>query len=76
MPAIKQLSSGTIYVYAKDHPPPHFHVLGNDGRAMKMHIPTLRVLAGSVDRKLQKEAEVWASANMKELQKQWKKLSS
>lgn len=75
MPKIKQLSAGAIYVYSGDHPPPHFHVLANDGKAVKLHMPTLRVIVGEVDPKLRKQAEVWAAANMKLLQAKWKQLN-
>lgn len=75
MPVVKQLSSGTICVYAGDHPPPHFHVRANDGREVKLQIPTLSVLVGAVDPKLRKDAATWAKANMAVLQAEWKRLN-
>lgn len=75
MPVFKRLSAGTINVYANDHQPPHFHVRGNDGRELKMHIPSLKVLVGSVSPSLHAEAEDWARANMAKLKKEWKRLN-
>jgi hypothetical protein len=75
MPTLKQLSSGTINVYAADHPPPHFHVRGKDGRELKLAIPSLVPLGGNVNPALRKEAEEWARKNMATVQAEWKRLN-
>lgn len=75
MPELARLGAGTINMFANDHPPPHFHVRANDGREMKLQIPTLKVLAGSVDRGLHAKAEAWAKNNMSTLSKKWKALN-
>lgn len=75
MPLIKKLPAGTINVYAGDHPPPHFHVRGNDGRELKLAIPSLKVLVGAVDLGLRKDAEAWARDHMDCLQAEWKRLN-
>jgi len=38
-----------IAMYFEDHAPPHFHVLGNDGREAQIELATMTVLRGDVD---------------------------
>jgi hypothetical protein len=50
-------------MYPRDHNPPHFHVVGLDGRDALVRLGTLDVLNGTVDRRAMREAVEWAQAN-------------
>ena len=58
-------------MYFEDHNPPHFHVLGIDGREAQVRLSDLSVLNGSVDRRALKEAVDWAKVNGAFLKETW-----
>lgn len=58
-------------MYFDDHNPPHFHVLGNDGREAEVLIEGLVVRKGQLDRKAMKEALDWAQENDSFLRRTW-----
>jgi len=49
MPSVVRLSSATIYVYADDHVPPHFHLRGPNSNA-QIRMDTLEVMEGYCSR--------------------------
>lgn len=61
MPRIQQFDRCQISLYPKDHMPPHFHVLGHDGREWLVRIDTCEVLEGPRDVRPLREALQWAS---------------
>ena len=71
MPVIARLQYCLIALYFDDHNPPHFHVLGNDGREAEVLIDGLVVKKGRVDRRALKEALDWAKANKDLLTETW-----
>ncbi len=71
MPVLVRLQHCVIAMYFNDHAPPHFHVLGNDGREAQLSLDGARVYKGVVDRKALKEAQAWASENQSFLQRTW-----
>lgn len=58
-------------MYANDHNPPHFHVVGLDGRDALVRLGTLSVLNGEVNRRALREAVEWATQNPDFLQEKW-----
>ena len=74
MPTIARLSGATIKVYADDHAPPHFHLIGARSDAM-VRLGTLEVLRGIADRRDLEQAMAWASANPGVLETEWERLN-
>jgi hypothetical protein len=74
MPRIAQLSNCSIYIYADDHMPPHFHVVGA-GWEVQVSLETLSITAGKGPRKSIKEALQWASDNKERLTNDWTEIN-
>lgn len=70
MPRLARLASVSIYIYADDHAPPHFHVLGAD-TDIQVEIDTLQVMRGQFRPAAFAEAIAWASANQSLLRAKW-----
>lgn len=71
MPVLARLQYCLIAMYFEDHNPPHFHVLGLDGRDALIMLEDLSVLTGEVDRRALREALAWAAQNEAFLQETW-----
>ena len=71
MPVLVRLQYCVIFMYPNDHNPPHFHVVGLDGRDVQVRLGTLSVLNGTVDRRALKEAVEWARQNPVYLKETW-----
>lgn len=72
MPQVKQLTAAlSIWVYPKDHAPPHFHLIGPDTAAM-VDLRDLQVIAGSYKRRDLRDALVWAADHTEELWEAWR----
>jgi hypothetical protein len=74
MPPVRRLRNATLYVYANDHAPPHFHILGPSSNAM-VDIETLQVIRGRFDRRDLAEAIAWAAENLELLRQVWRDLN-
>jgi hypothetical protein len=74
MPSIHRLANATIYVYADDEAPPHFHVLGPNSD-VKVETRTLRVMRGEYRRSDLAEAIAWAARNQALLLAKWSELN-
>lgn len=59
MPTVVRLSGCKICVYAGDHAPPHFHVVGPDWTAV-IDIGSLEMTRGKGPRGALREAVEWA----------------
>lgn len=59
VPTVKRFATCTIYVYADDHNPPHFHLVNAESEAL-IRIEDLKVMRGAVDRSELSEAVSWA----------------
>lgn len=62
-------------MYAADHLPPHFHIIGNDGREALVEIASCKVLRGSVDKAAMKEVQIWWLIASEGLKEKWKELN-
>ncbi|MBL9055005.1 MAG: DUF4160 domain-containing protein [Rhodobacteraceae bacterium] len=71
MPVIARLQYCLIAMYFEDHNPPHFHILGLDGREAEVLLRDLSILKGEVDRRAAKEALSWAAENRGFLEESW-----
>ncbi|MDB5593990.1 MAG: uncharacterized protein JWM36_951 [Hyphomicrobiales bacterium] len=74
MPKIATLSGSRVYLYADDHNPPHFHLIGADWECQVI-IGSLQVLRGQAPASALHEAREWASSNLSLLNEQWVKLN-
>ncbi|MBL9053812.1 MAG: DUF4160 domain-containing protein [Tabrizicola sp.] len=63
-------------MYFEDHNPPHFHILGLDGREAQVRLGDLVVMKGEVERRALNEALDWAGKNAGFLQETWNDFQS
>ena len=63
MPVIQRFASCRVAINPRDHAPPHFHVLLNDGREAWVAIATLEILHGKVSVREIADALAWARSN-------------
>lgn len=61
MPRVHSFDSCQINIYPKDHMPPHFHVLANDGREWLVRIDNGKVLEGDRNTRSIRDALEWAT---------------
>ena len=73
MPTISRFYGITILMYAKDHPPPHFHARYG-GQHAKFALDG-RVLAGSLPRRARQLVQTWARLHPDELEQCWNRAS-
>ena len=63
MPVVARFPHCRVRINAKDHPPPHFHVLLNDGREAWVTITELKIVHGKVAAREIAEVLAWANEN-------------
>jgi hypothetical protein len=71
MPRISEFFGIAIYMYYKDHVPPHFHTIYAQYEAM-VGIDPVEVLEGILPRRVQSLVFEWAAMYQDELQANWK----
>lgn len=76
MPIIQRFIACAIYVNARDHNPPHFHVRMSDGREAFVEIESLEVHSKDVSRRELREALLWAEKNRGLLMEKFKEYNS
>lgn len=64
--ALKRLGAVSVRLYADDHHPPHFHIVGVDFQVL-VRISDLSVIAGEARPALLAEALAWAADHQQEL---------
>lgn len=74
MPTFHRFAGFRIEVRARDHSPPHFHMIGPDFHAL-IDIRTLKVLQGTYTRKALAEVIAWASGQTGALMQEWRRLN-
>lgn len=76
MPTLARLPACKIVMYAGDHLPPHFHIIGSDGREALVEIASLTVLRGSVGKAAMAQAKAWlATVDAGLLNAKWSELN-
>ncbi len=71
MPEIYRSGNWSVCVYADDHNPPHFHVVGPDWE-VQISLRTFGVMAGEGPRSAISDAIEWARENLDELVQAWR----
>jgi len=70
VPRISAFYGIAIYMYYRDHAPPHFHAIYGDSEAT-VAIETAEVLEGRLPRRARILVSEWAEAHRDELQRCW-----
>jgi hypothetical protein len=70
MPIIERFGAVSIRMYADDHHPPHFHVVGPDFQVL-VRISDSQVMAGDARAVQIAEAMAWANAHRETLARTW-----
>jgi hypothetical protein len=66
MPEISRFFGIIIYMYSKDHLPPHFHAEYGDEEGM-FSIETCNIIKGDLPRKQTRLVQAWAELHQEEL---------
>jgi hypothetical protein len=70
MPRVSEFNGIAIYMYAEDHPPPHFHARYG-GRWAKISIATGKPAAGTLPKRVQRLLRTWSAMHRDELNANW-----
>ena len=70
MPLIKIIESIKIYIYLRDHNPPHFHVIYAEYEEL-IDIRTMTTYAGGIPSKQRKKVIKWAEENEDYINEKW-----
>ncbi len=73
MPEVSRFYGISIYLYANDHSPPHFHAEYQDDEAV-FGIGTLELLEGSMSNRARALVLEWAALHRPELVRAWNEL--
>jgi hypothetical protein len=74
MPTVVRFGNVVVYMYADDHPPPHFHIV-SPRTDVQVEIGTLRVIEGIFDRRDLATVVEWAKGNRALLRQKWSELN-
>lgn len=74
MPVIKRFASCQVRVNFKDHSPPHFHIIMNDGREVWVTIQEQKIIHGKVESREISEVLCWAKENQQLLADKFEEL--
>jgi hypothetical protein len=74
MPISQRFGSVSVRMYADDHRPPHFHIVGPDFHVL-VRISDLAVIAGQARQTQIAEALAWAQAHQDTLALKWAELN-
>ncbi|KAA0571794.1 DUF4160 domain-containing protein [Azospirillum sp. Sh1] len=70
MPIIVRIGNARVYIYADDHNPPHFHIVGPDFNAL-VRINDLVLLKGTAPPDTMRKVLEWAGENRPLLALRW-----
>jgi len=70
MPRISTFYGIAIYMYYKDHAPPHFHAIYGDSEAT-IDIQLIEIHDGSLPRRAKKLVLEWAAEHNEDLMQNW-----
>ena len=74
MPTLQRFGAVSLRMYADDHRPPHFHVVGPDFQAL-VRISDLAVIAGDARSAQIATAMAWAAEHREALALKWAELN-
>ena len=69
-PRISQFYGIAVYLYYRDHAPPHFHAIYGEHEA-EVEIATATLMAGNLPRRAWGLVRDWATGHRDELQRNW-----
>jgi hypothetical protein len=72
MPRISSFYGIDIYIYYRDHPPPHFHAQYGGAKA-EIEIDSLTIIAGNLPNRAEGLVAEWAEEHREELQTNWER---
>lgn len=72
MPRISSFYGIVIYMYYRDHPPPHFHARYGGSEA-EIEIDSLAIIAGDLPNRAERLITEWAQNHQSELQQNWER---
>ncbi|MGH9291727.1 MAG: DUF4160 domain-containing protein [Acidimicrobiales bacterium] len=72
MPRLAEFYGIVIYMYWKDHAPPHFHAIYGGDEA-QIRIEDARVMEGSLPTTANRLVREWAEAHRDELKANWER---
>jgi hypothetical protein len=72
MPRICAFYGIDIYMYFRDHPPPHFHARYGGSEA-EVEIETLEIIAGDLPTRAERLVVEWAEQHRAELLENWRR---
>lgn len=75
MPTLQRFGTASIRMYADDHHPPHFHIVGADFQVL-VRIADLTILAGAARKAQIAEAMAWAEQHREALALKWVELNA
>ncbi len=74
MPTLQRFGAVSIRMYADDHRPPHFHIVGPDFQVV-VRIADLTVITGTARRRQIAEPMAWATEHRGMLALKWVELT-
>lgn len=74
MPTLQRFGAVTLRMYADDHRPPHFHIVGPDFQVL-VRIADLAVIAGEARQSQVVQALAWAQEHKDLLALKWMELN-
>jgi hypothetical protein len=74
MPVLQRFGAVSLRMYADDHHPPHFHIVGPEFQVL-VRISDLTVIAGEARRSQIAQAMAWAQTHRKMLALKWAALN-
>jgi hypothetical protein len=74
MPTLQRFGAVSIRMYADDHRPPHFHIVGPDFQVV-VRIADLAITAGTARRNQIADAMAWAAQHREMLALKWVELT-
>ena len=74
MPTLQRFGTASIRLYADDHRPPHFHIVGADFQVL-VRIADLTIIAGRARKAQIAEAMLWAEQHRELLALKWVELN-
>lgn len=72
MPKVSEFFGVSVYIYFRDHPPPHFHARYGDAEAI-VAIQTALVLEGRLPPRVLGLVTEWASLHREALSRAWRR---
>ena len=74
MPTLKKFGAISVRMYADDHRPPHFHIVGPDFEVL-VQMSDFTILAGTARKAQISDAMTWARENAQGLIEKWAELN-